>query len=276
VTGSFAGMQGLLSIGRFSLACRLSVRTLRRYDADALLVPALVDPVTGRRYYSPAQVGEARLIRLLRDLDLPLEEVRGILAERDPAAIRLGLAAHRDRLARQLAHQQAVLADLDDLLSDPQPVAVPQVTRRVLPEQIVVFARTRTTLTALPEVFPATLRRVEQALRAQTGRRTGPALAIYHGEEFDPQALDLEVAVPVAGWLRAGHDAGVRTLPAVDAVTTVHAGPYGGIGNAYAALAQGAAERGHDLGPGPRETYLVGPDRSGPAGWRTEVAWPLA
>lgn len=269
-------MQGLLSIGRFSLACRLSVRTLRRYDADALLVPALVDPVTGRRYYSPAQVGEARLIRLLRDLDVPLDEVRGFLAERDLAAVRSRLAAHRDRLARQLARQEAVLADLDDLLRDPQPVAAPDVTRRVLPEQIVVFARVRTTLAALPEAFPATLSRIDHAIRAQAGRRAGPTLAIYHGEEFDPRALDVEIAVPVAGWLRAGDDAGVRVLPAVEAATTVHAGPYGGIGNAYATLAQWAAGRGDDLGAGPRETYLVGPDRSAPAGWRTEVAWPLA
>ena len=108
----------MLSIGRFSQVCRLSVRTLRRYDADDLLVPALVDAPTGRRYYSPTQVAEARLIRLLRDLDVPLSEVRGLLAVRDPAAARAALAAHRARLAEQLLHQRAVLSELDGLLAD--------------------------------------------------------------------------------------------------------------------------------------------------------------
>lgn len=269
-------VRGLLPIGRFSQACRISVRTLRRYDADELLVPALVDPATNRRWYSPAQVDEARLIRLLRDLDVPLGEVREVLAERDPGSARRRLATHRDRLAEQLAHRQAVLAELDQLLTDPEAVHRPEVALRTLPGQLVVSARVRARLADLPSVFGVALGRVERELREQLGRRSGPTLAIYHGEDFDPEALDVEVAVPVAGWLRVAEGIDVRILPAVDAVATVHAGSYDGIGAAYERLATWAAADGCELGAGPRETYLVGPDRSGPEGWRTEVAWPLA
>jgi DNA-binding transcriptional MerR regulator len=272
-------VQGLLPIGRFSQACRISVRTLRRYDAGELLVPALVDPATNRRWYSPAQVAEARMIRLLRDLDVPLDEVREVLAEHDPGAARRRLAAHRDRLAEQLAHQRAVLAELDHLLTDPEPVARPEVAVRTLPEQLVVSARIRTGLTGLPGAFGAALAQVERALHERLGRRTGPTLAIYHGEDFDPEAIDVEVAVPIAGWIRIAEGIDVRALPAVDAVTVVHAGPYDRIGAAYGDLAAWAAGRGQDLGGElggePRETYLVGPDRAAPEGWRTEVAWPL-
>jgi len=268
-------MRGLLPIGQFSQASRLSVRTLRRYDADGLLVPALVDPVTNRRYYSPAQVDEARLIRLLRDLEVPLDEIRRLLAERDPALTRQRLAAHRRHLAEQVARQRAVLADLDDLLTAVDPVTAPEVTTRTLTEQTVLSTRLRTSLAALPAEFGAALGRVERALHQQAGRRAGPPLAIYHGEGFDPDAVDVEVGVPVAGRPRAAPGLDVRLLPAVEAVTTVHVGPYERIGDAYAALAAWAAEYGHALGAGPREAYLVGPDRSPPDGWRTEVAWPL-
>jgi DNA-binding transcriptional MerR regulator len=266
----------MLSIGRFSQVCRLSVRTLRRYDADDLLVPALVDASTGRRYYSPAQVGEARLIRLLRDLDVPLAEVRGLLAVRDPADARAALAAHRARLAEQLRHQRAVLSELDGLLADPDPVTRAVVVRRSLPEQLALTARTRTTLAALPAAFGAALGRVERLLHEQAGRRTGPTLAIYHGEEFDPEQVDVEVAVPVAGWLAVRDGVDARVMPPVDAVATMHAGPYDRIGSAYQALAHWSADRGLVLGDQPREIYVVGPDRAGPEGLRTEVVWPLA
>ncbi|MBI1758690.1 MAG: MerR family transcriptional regulator [Actinobacteria bacterium] len=269
-------MKGLLSIGAFSQACRLSVRTLRRYDADELLVPALVDPVTGRRYYSPAQLGEARLIRLLRDLEVPLAEVRSLLGEHDPGTVRQALAAHRARLADQLAHQQVVLGELDVLLGDTDPVTRSEVARRRLPEQLVVSTRAVTPLAGLPAAFGAALGRLERLLHEQLGRRTGPTLAIYNGEGFDPDAVDVEVAVPVAGWIRAAEGVNVRVLPAVDALTTVHAGPYDRIGTAYQTLAAWAAEHGCDLGAQPREVYLVGPDRAGPEGLRTEVVWPLA
>ena len=268
-------MPGMLPIGRFSQVCKLSVRTLRRYDADELLVPAFVDAATGRRLYSPAQVDEARLIRLLRDLDVPLADVRGLLAERDPATARVALAAHRTRIAGQLAHAQAVLTELDGLLTDPEPVISAQVRRRTVPEQLALTARTRTTLADLPAAFGAALGRVERLLHEQVGRRTGPTFAIYHGEEFDPDAMDLEIAVPVAGGLRVGDGINLQPLPAADAVSTVHAGPYERIGDAYRSLACWAAAHDCDLGTPVREVYLVGPDRAAPQGLRTEVVWPL-
>ncbi|HET9654909.1 MAG TPA: MerR family transcriptional regulator [Kineosporiaceae bacterium] len=266
----------MLSIGRFSQASRLSVRTLRRYDCDALLVPALVDAANGRRYYSPAQVAEARLIRLLRDLDLPLEEVRAVLGDRDPQSTHDRLAAHRDRLAAELDRQRAVLGELDDLLAQPRPLAPAPVEPRSLPEQLVVSCRVVTALAELPSAFGAAWGRVEWHLHEHGGRRAGPSLAIYHGPDFDPDALDVEVAVPVTGWVRVGAGIAVRTLPAVEVIATVHAGAYDRLGDAYQALAGWAGEHGRVLGEGIRETYLVGPDRGGPEGLRTEVAWPLA
>jgi DNA-binding transcriptional MerR regulator len=269
-------VQGLLSIGRFSQACRLSVRTLRRYGEEGLLVPALVDEANGRRYYSPAQLAEARLIRLLRDLELPLEEVAGLLADRDPAATRERLSAHRNRLEERLDRQRTVLGELDLLLAGGRPVAAPVVERRRLPEQLVVTARTTTPLAQLPGAFGAALGRVERHLHATGARRVGPTSAIYHGQDFDPEAVDVDVAVPVGGWVPVGPGIGVRTLPTADAVTVLHAGPYERLGDAYVALARWAADHGSDVGDDPRETYLVGPDRAGPDGLRTEVAWPLA
>ena len=88
----------LLSIGRFARLTGLSVGALRHYDELDLLRPADVDRFTGYRRYRRAQLETARTIARLRDLEVPLEEIRDVLAMDDPAEQRRRLAVHRARI----------------------------------------------------------------------------------------------------------------------------------------------------------------------------------
>jgi DNA-binding transcriptional MerR regulator len=88
----------LLSIGRFARLAGLSVGALRHYDELDLLRPADIDRFTGYRRYRREQLGTARTIARLRDLELPLDEIRAVLAMDDPAEQRRRLAAHRARI----------------------------------------------------------------------------------------------------------------------------------------------------------------------------------
>jgi DNA-binding transcriptional MerR regulator len=69
----------LLSIGAFAHRSRLSLKALRLYDELGLLTPARVDPENGYRYYVAEQVDRARLIGLLRRLDMPLARIGRVL-----------------------------------------------------------------------------------------------------------------------------------------------------------------------------------------------------
>jgi DNA-binding transcriptional MerR regulator len=88
----------LLSIGRFARLAGLSVGALRHYDELDLLRPADIDRFTGYRRYRRAQLETARTIARLRDLELPLDEIREVLAMDDPAEQRRRLATHRARI----------------------------------------------------------------------------------------------------------------------------------------------------------------------------------
>jgi DNA-binding transcriptional MerR regulator len=104
----------LLSIGRFSRLSGISVPSLRRYHAMALLPPASVDPQSGYRRYDPAQVARARAIRRLRNLDVPLDMVRAFLDADPPSASRL-LEQHRTRLESRAWRDQRILHHLRQL-----------------------------------------------------------------------------------------------------------------------------------------------------------------
>jgi DNA-binding transcriptional MerR regulator len=88
----------LLSIGQFARLSGLSVGALRHYDELDLLRPADIDRFTGYRRYRRAQLETARTIARLRDLELPLDEIREVLAMDDPAGQRRRLATHRARI----------------------------------------------------------------------------------------------------------------------------------------------------------------------------------
>lgn len=77
---------------------RLSIRMLRHYDDLGLLRAAQVDPDSGYRYYSLAQVADAERIRLLRSLEVPLEDIRALLSEPDAEVVRRQLEQHKTRL----------------------------------------------------------------------------------------------------------------------------------------------------------------------------------
>src|SRR5262249_34780174 len=93
----------MLRIGPFAQASSLSVKALRFYHDIGLLVPAVVDPTTGYRSYSPAQLIDATVIRRLRELDVRLDSIRDVLDARDPEVTRKVLTQHGAELEARIA-----------------------------------------------------------------------------------------------------------------------------------------------------------------------------
>lgn len=77
---------GLLTIGTFAKASRLSPKALRLYDELGLLTPARVDPVSGYRLYAPEQLDQARLVAWLRRLGMPLARIQHVSTLESAAA----------------------------------------------------------------------------------------------------------------------------------------------------------------------------------------------
>jgi DNA-binding transcriptional MerR regulator len=82
-----------VSIGQFARRSRLSLKALRLYDELGVLVPSRVDQASGYRYYDTAQLDEARLVVMLRQLQLPLATIKELLAC-DPADAATRIAKH--------------------------------------------------------------------------------------------------------------------------------------------------------------------------------------
>lgn len=69
------------SIGEFSRITSLSIKSLRLYHEKEILFPSEVDEFTSYRYYSEASIELARTIKILKEYDFTLSEIKEIIEE---------------------------------------------------------------------------------------------------------------------------------------------------------------------------------------------------
>src|SRR5688572_11182894 len=104
----------MFRIGDFSRLARVTIRTLHHYDEAGVLQPAHVDPNTGYRYYSAAQLRPLQRILLLRDLGFSIEEIRELI---NPTLASVELARRLDerrgQIASSIVEDQSRLRRLD-------------------------------------------------------------------------------------------------------------------------------------------------------------------
>jgi DNA-binding transcriptional MerR regulator len=122
-----------ISIGEFARRSRLSVKALRLYDKRRVLVPARVDEVSGYRYYDVTQLEAARLISMLRQLDLSLAAIRKLVAC-DPGDAADQIAAHWRKVDSRHDGRRELADHLVNRLSGKRSVMY-EVATREIPER---------------------------------------------------------------------------------------------------------------------------------------------
>jgi DNA-binding transcriptional MerR regulator len=267
-----------LRIGPFARASSLSVKALRSYHEQGLLVPAAIDPATGYRSYSPAQLADAAVIHRLRRLDVPLADIHTVLDARDPEVTAKVLAEHTATLQARLAELEEVVDELFHGVVTPEELT--PVHTRPEPAVTVLAVHGRAT----PEEFGLFL--VDAADRLKVAaREDGAVVTDVLGACFptpEDEVEDLAAVLPVADapLLSAASRAGgvqVDELPATEAAVLVHHGPYERLEDAYRLLGTWVAENAEPGALPVRERYLVTlEDVDDPADLRTEISWPVA
>ena len=101
-----------LQIGEFAELVGLSIPQLRRYDRLRLLEPA-GRTTAGYRFYTRGQTGAARVIALLRSIDMPIADVRHILTGADEGERHQIFRDHRARLEARLDEARRLLEAVD-------------------------------------------------------------------------------------------------------------------------------------------------------------------
>ena len=212
----------LLSIGEFSAATQLSPKALRLYAEQRLLCPAVIDAANGYRYYRDDQVPLGRLVRTLREMDLPLATVAEVIATPDPAAAEALLRRLADEGERRYARQRRALHASTALLRRGAPTQAPAIDTRT---------RAATTIAVRP--FLAERQLALARFRAELARGFAELADAGIAPVADPLCVlvdplsdeegRLEVAIPIAAPATLPRGVTLRQQPARDcAVLATH------------------------------------------------------
>jgi DNA-binding transcriptional MerR regulator len=266
----------LLSIGVFARRSRLSMKALRLYDRLGLLPPAEVDESSGYRRYRQSQLGTARLVVLLRRLDMPLAQVAEAVSAPDGRAADL-LDGYWQTVERRFAGQRELAAHLRSRLTGgTEAVPVLDVHERDVPAQLVLTEQRHVLAHELPAWIGEAMERLLATAR-RFGGVTGAPFVLYRGHVNEDSDGPVEVCVPIDH--AASEEVAMRREPAHrEAFVRLRKAQveFPQILSAFDAVACWIDARGLCVADGPREVYFTDFVAAAPDDEVCDVAFPIA
>jgi DNA-binding transcriptional MerR regulator len=268
----------LLSIGVFARRSRLSMKALRLYDRRGLLTPADVDPDTGYRRYRETQLVTARLIVMLRRLNMPLAQVAEVVSAPGSVGAEI-LASYWEQVEVRVASQRALMSHIKGkLLGHELGFGLPDVRERDVTEQTVLSERRHVPVEQLPGWIGAAMGRLMKSAQ-RYGGPAGAPFVVYHGEVNEDSDGPAEACVPIDFARQEPAQTGTRREPAHrEAYVRLRKAQvqFPQILSAYDGVANWINANGLEVAGPPREVYFADFAASGPSDEVCDVAFPIS
>ena len=266
----------LLSIGAFASLARLSLKALRLYDQLNLLQPRWVDPQTGYRYYGEDQLKSARMIRNMREMDMPLATIRQVLAAladspTQAEALASEYAEMREQQAERVRTQ--VTQFIQQIQQEQNPMSF-EVNIKTIPTQQVLSMTHHVKASKLDDTILKSLEAFRNLLAEQQLEAASAPFGIFHGAVNEQEDGPLEICMPVNGTIKGNGKIQVKQLQGGQAACVMTVGPetdFPVILGAYDAAADWIQKNGHEMAEPPREIWHSGP--GGNVEPKMEIVW---
>lgn len=273
----------MFRIGEFSQIARVSGRLLRYYDSIGLLRPVRIDPQTGYRYYSAAQLPQLNRILALKELGLSLDQIGRLLDDKVSAdEIRGMLMLRKAELERSLAEEAGRLRHVESRLQQIDEVGALQDYDVVVKTAAAQpFLALRATFPSLADVVAA-LRDVSQAVAARVPAQARGHMTVVAHSDFDDEDLDLAIGFGLTREVKRSvvladrRELALGELPAETLATLVRSGPLHQSHLAFGALGVWMEANGYRVAGPCREVFLDLPFRAADADPVMEIQFPVA
>jgi DNA-binding transcriptional MerR regulator len=264
----------LLSIGTFANMTRLSIKALRLYDQLDLLQPRHVDPQTGYRFYNIDQLSNARMIRNMREMDMPLATIRQVLAAltSSPAQAETLVKEYAEMRTRQVEQIRSQVQQFIQLIQQEQnPMSLEVNVKQVAPQRVLSVTY-HIKVGKLDDTIRKSLDTMNAILKEQNIETADAPFGIYHGAINEQEDGPIEICLPVDGDVTGKGDITVKQLQGGDAACVMMLGAqtdFPAILGAYDAAADWINKNGYAMSESPREIWYTAP--GGDA--KMEIVW---
>lgn len=262
----------LYKIGMFAAMNHVTVKTLRFYEEQGLLMPALIHPENGYRYYTLSQMAVLHQITALKLAGFTLEEIARINSGADEEAV---LLKKKAELLAKIAELTRQIAFVDSYLSKKKAGLSAPVLIKTIPETTVAFMRVRL------ESYDCLFDRMPEmgALMEQAG--CACALPDYCFTNYlEPGYKDGDILVEICeSVVEAREETGglqFKTLPEIQAACVFHKGSYRTFSESYETVLRYIEENGYEIAGEIRESYIDGVwNKDDESQWLSEIQVPV-
>lgn len=249
----------MFKIGEFAKLNRITISTLRHYDAMNLIKPVKTDELTGYRYYSAEQMPLLSRILRLKEMGFSLEEITLIIkGNTDKEALMELLCLKQTEVQDAISREEERLNSLKDYMSYLNQEG------KAMEYDVLLKKTDNIKVAGLRDLIPdytaqgPLWEELGNYINKNHGKMVPPCMVIYYDSKELLNAVDAEVLEGITGELKGSDRVNVRYLEPVQAACVVHKGPYSALSHAYEALSVWIEEKGYEIAGPQRELYLKG------------------
>jgi len=267
----------LYTIGEFSRMSGITVKALRFYHEQGLLIPSEIDPQTGYRYYRYTLLDRARAIVYLRELELPIEQIKQVLkgTEDDDEKLLSALEQHKTHIEQRLRALRRAAKSLDTFIKSERQAKLmsqqtDQVQERMVDPMLIAGIRMKGRYEECGKAFG-------RICRAFGRSASGPPMMLHYDQEYKENDADFEACIPLKQ-SKTVEGIAVHQLDKAKCVTLLHRGPYDQLSASYAVITKYVKDKGYHVTSPTREVYLKGPGmifKGNPKKYLTEIQFPV-
>ncbi|MGN0679845.1 MAG: MerR family transcriptional regulator [Oscillospiraceae bacterium] len=263
----------MLKIGEFSKLSLITVKALRFYEKEGLLIPAATDEWTGYRYYDTFQLETAARIKAYRQLDLSIDEIKAIFSGAQEKDILTEKAEQLKRQQSDIGIRLSIINHILEVDSMKYNVVIKEIPEYIVYSEERKLASYADAMSFIPE-SGAECKRLNPDLEC-----VNPSYEFM--EYLDGEYKESDVLVrhnqAVTKMGVESDRIKFRKIPATKVLSIFHKGAYDQIGEAYAYLMKYAEENGYKASGLMRESYIDGIwNKDSVEDWLTEIQMPIS
>lgn len=262
----------MYKIGEFSLLGKTTVKTLRYYEKEKLLIPTMVDE-NGYRYYDANKLIELAKIVSLRQVGFTINEIKKIMSGND---FMISLNQKKQELENSLIDYKLKISKINYLLGEDKMKY--EAVIKELPECIVYYSEgTLADYSKVTEFIMKSDKEFEVTNPDIKGIVPEYCFSEYLDGEYREKNISYRYSRAVTKEGLSTNFIKFKKLAKVNAVCVYHKGHYNAIGEAYGFIMKYIEENGYQVKDFPRERYIDGIwNKENPNDWLTEIQVPIA
>lgn len=260
----------LYRIGMFAAMNRVTVKALRFYEEQNLLLPAYINYENGYRFYELSQIQDLHKITALKQAGFTLEEIQKLNNGCDENAVLLKkkseLLSKIADLTKQLSIVSTFLTKKVDTISSPVLIKkIPKVT----------VAAMKSTIESYDDLFE--LMPKMGALMEKAGCECSMPEYCFTNYITTTGEIIIDTCEAVVEAKPQLEDLYFKEFPEVQAACIFHKGSYNNLSQSYERLLNYIEENSYEICGDFRESYIDGVwNKSDESQWLTEIQIPVS